>query len=164
MHSAIARSALALVAVLLACGGMSTRVPLYGDVSRLTGEWRGQYTSDESGRAGSIAFRLEAGRDTARGDVLMFVPRAPNEAPSFQPAGQPAPLPPDARPLRIRFVQVDADRVRGRLDPYPDPACGCMVETIFEGRLQGDVITGTFTTRHLERDRVQRGRWHVHRS
>lgn len=164
MRRVIGGSALVLLGTVVACAGSPRRVPLYGDASHLTGTWRGQYTSDESGRAGSIAFELEAGRDTARGDVLMFVPRSPQEAPSFQPAGTwQAPPPPDARSLTIRFVQVDADRVRGRLDPYPDPDCGCTVETVFVGRLQGDVIAGTFTTRHLDRDRLQRGSWRVRR-
>lgn len=146
-----------------ACARNPAPVPLYGDAAALAGEWQGQYTSDESGRAGSIAFRLEAGRDTAYGDVLMFVPRSAQEAPSFYPAGTLQPSPPDARPLRIRFVEVEAGRLRGRLDAYPDPTCGCTVETVFEGQLQGDVIAGTFTTRRLDGTQPQRGRWRVRR-
>jgi hypothetical protein len=164
MHSLNQVAAAMLLLGLLGCAGAPAPVPLYGDAARLAGNWRGQYTSAESGRSGSIAFRLEMGRDTARGDVLMFVPRAPGEAPSFEPAGARAvPVPPDARPLRIRFVQVEEDRVRGILDPYPDPGCGCTVETVFVGRLTGDVINGTFTTRRLDRDQLQHGAWRVRR-
>jgi hypothetical protein len=163
-----------LVAVALVAGGWAAGcatpragVPLYGDPSELAGEWSGQYHSDESGRSGPIVFRLTAGQDTARGDVVMLVPRSAGEGLGIYPAGASASWPtspaPDARVLTIRFVQVEAGRIRGRLDPYRDPSCGCAVETVFEGVQQGDVITGTFVARHLERAHTQHGRWHVRR-
>ena len=52
----------------------SPPVPVTGtraDVSTLVGEWTGEYRSAESGRSGSILFKLDAGTDTARGDVVM---------------------------------------------------------------------------------------------
>lgn len=156
-----------LLPVLLACAGARRDVPLFGDPAALAGSWAGRYVSEETGRAGTIDFQLTAGRDTARGDVVMLVPRTSQEAPAFVPAGgaQVQPLAPahDARVLTIRFVQVEDGGVRGRLDPYTDPACGCTVETVFEGRLQGNVIRGGYVTRHLERPHLQRGRWQVRR-
>lgn len=151
--------------LLAACASAPGRVPLFGDPSALTGEWAGQYVSEESGRSGTIVFRLTAGQDTARGDVVMLVPRSPQEAPGFMPAGTAA-WPGqaiDARVLTIKFVQVEAGWVRGRLDPYLDPACNCTVETTFDGLQKGDVITGTFATRPVGRTVTQRGRWHVSR-
>lgn len=151
---------------LAACAASSGRVPLYGEPGALAGEWSGRYVSEETGRSGTIVFRLTAGQDTARGDVVMMVPRTAAEAPGFVPASGvawQAPMTQDARVLTIRFVQVEGGLVRGRLDPYSDPACSCMVETVFEGALQGDVITGTFVTRQLERTSSQRGRWQVTR-
>lgn len=156
-----------LAGALAGCANPRAGVPLFGDPDALAGEWSGQYQSEESGRSGAIVFRLTAGQDTARGDVVMLVARSPQEAPGFYPAGLPSSLPgqmaPDARVLTIRFVQVEDGRIRGRLDPYKDPSCGCSVETVFEGVQQGDVITGTFVARHLERAHTQRGRWHVRR-
>ena len=154
-------------ALTVGCAAHRPLVPLFGDASTLAGAWAGRYESEESGRAGPIVFRLTAGADTAHGDVVMLVPRSPQEAPGFYPAGSPGAWPAlpaqEARILTIRFVQVDGGRVRGRLDPYADPACGCTVETMFEGVHQGDVISGTFVSRHLDRPRTQHGRWQVRR-
>src|SRR3954471_8486428 len=64
--------------VLTACGASRSPVPLTGstaDVSALTGEWAGDYSSSESGRSGSISFTLRSAGDTAFGDVVM-VPTA----------------------------------------------------------------------------------------
>ena len=58
--------------VMVACA--PNPVPVLGtrtDIAALTGEWVGTYTSGESGREGSIVFQLEAGADTAQGDVMM---------------------------------------------------------------------------------------------
>lgn len=165
MHRVNRSTALLSLALLAGCASAPSRVPLFGDPAALAGEWSGQYVSEETGRTGTIVFRLTAGQDTARGDVVMLVPRSPQEAPGFVPAGGVSlqGAAPEARVLTIRFVQVENGTVRGRLDPYRDPACGCRVETVFEGAQQGDVITGTFVTRHFERPHTQRGRWHVRR-
>jgi len=161
-------SSLLAAACVSGCAIPRARVPLFGDASGLAGEWSGQYESDESGRNGPIMFRLTAGQDTARGDVVMLVARSATEGPGIFPAGAPGSWPTprvaDARVLTIRFVQVEDGRIRGRLDPYRDPSCGCMVDTVFEGVEQGDVITGTFVARHLERSHTQRGRWYVRRN
>jgi hypothetical protein len=162
-----AAAALLLAWWTVGCAPQRARVPLYGDPSGLAGEWSGQYQSDEIGRSGPIVFRLTAGQDTARGDVVMLVARSSAEGPGFYPAGTPSAWPAspvaDARVLTIRFVQVEGGHIRGRLDSYRDPSCGCTVDTVFEGVQQGDVITGTFVARHLERAHTQRGRWHVRR-
>src|SRR5213596_221876 len=63
---------------LSACGASRSPVPLVGgstDISALTGEWAGEYSSAESGRSGSISFTLRAAGDSAFGDVVM-IPRA----------------------------------------------------------------------------------------
>src|SRR5260370_38709233 len=67
-----------LALALGACGASRSPVPLVGaasDVSALTGEWGGDYSSAESGRSGSITFTLRAAGDSAFGDVVM-VPSA----------------------------------------------------------------------------------------
>jgi len=58
-----------------ACGASRIPVPLVGasgDVSALSGEWAGDYSSAESGRSGSISFTLRAATDSAFGDVVMI--------------------------------------------------------------------------------------------
>lgn len=151
-----------------ACGGPRTPVPVVGTaeaVVSLAGEWVGEYQNTSRSRRGSIVFSLTAGRDTAVGDVVMI------------PAGREEPLrparetPADQRPrsrewpevLTISFVRVERDRVLGSLDVYRDPECGCLLSTSFEGRIDGDTITGTFLARSLETGRTQTGWWHVAR-
>ena len=149
---AVATAALSLAA----CAANPSPVVVQGpaqDVSALAGEWRGEYWSAESGRSGSILFQMEAGRDTAYGDVLMI------------PAGQVHAHADERHPpsefIGIRFVRVLGDRVRGLLDAYRDPVCGCRLETSFEGQLRADTIAGTYQSRHLEGGDVQHGHWRV---
>src|SRR6186997_2791907 len=87
-------TSLVLMAAALWCGGCApviNKTPVSGfrtDVSRLVGEWQGDYNSAESGRRGLITFRLRAGADTAEGDVIM---QSRNEA---DPSAPDAPMVP----------------------------------------------------------------------
>jgi hypothetical protein len=130
------------------------------DVSQLTGQWLGEYSSVESGRSGSISFKLIAGSDTATGDVIMS-PRfnARPQAGQVQPTG-PA-MPATIQALTINFVRVTGGQVSGSLAPYPDPTCGCTLHTTFIGRLRGDTLAGTYTSLHEQSREVQRGQWQV---
>ena len=159
--------ALALATAVTACSTASPPVPLVGtagDIEALVGEWVGEYSSVESGRGGRVTFTLAAEGDTARGDVIM-IPRGANQPLRPEP-GDPGAV--GARPvsevLTIKFVRITGDRVSGSLAPYRDPACGCTLQTTFEGSLSGDAIEGTYLTRHGQTNELVRGRWKVTRS
>jgi hypothetical protein len=62
--------------------------------------------------------------------------------------------------LRIDFVAVQADSVRGTLEPYVAPDCECTATTTFVGAVNGDRIDGTFVTRSGRREMAQ-GRWEM---
>ncbi|MCI0433562.1 MAG: hypothetical protein L0271_07925 [Gemmatimonadetes bacterium] len=145
----------AVLALLVAgCSYHQPPVPLLGsdsDIAALAGEWYGTHWSVESGRSGSILFRLTAGADSALGDVLMV----PREATGHEMRSSPAEF------IPIRFVGIDQDRVRGMLATYRDPVCGCRLETVFFGELKADTIVGTFESRHLEGGSIQKGNWRV---
>jgi hypothetical protein len=152
-------------AVLAACSARPAAVPLVGtasDVNALVGEWAGEYSSTETGRSGSISFTLTTQGDTAHGDVVMI------------PSGWNRPLQPyrdETRPvdrplpevLTISFVRVRGDEVSGELAPYRDPQCGCALFTRFVGQLKGDVIEGTYLTRHGDLPQDQKGHWSAKR-
>ena len=149
---------------LSACGASHTPVPLVGpssDVTALTGEWTGEYSSGESGRSGSITFTLRPAGDTAFGDVVM-IPTGlgrPVKPYSEEPvAGSNTPSPTTV--LTIRFVRVEQGRVSGTLDPYADPQTGERLFTTFTGELKGNTIEGMYTTR-LQTGTTQTGRWSV---
>lgn len=137
------------------------------DLSRMGGEWVGSYSSPVTGRSGSIVFHLTATPDSAHGDVIM-VPRATGQPqlrrpvgsgdPTLQPATQPEP-----RELTIRFARFENDRVTGRMDPYTDPDCNCVVHTIFDGTVKGNRIEGTFTTYGAPSGVRVTGTWKVER-
>jgi hypothetical protein len=151
--------ALFLVALVLACGGAQTPVPVVGasaDLSRLAGEWYGEYSSVESGRSGSIVFKLVAGTDSATGDVFM-TPQWLGRPGEVQ--AQRGPQPTTTPALAIRFVRVAGGQVSGALAPYTDPQCGCTLHTTFVGRLQADTLVGTYSSRHEQARDTQRGRW-----
>lgn len=154
---------LAVLAMAVGCSSAPQPVPVMGgaaDLSQLTGEWTGEYHSLAGGRRGTIAFNLSAGADSATGDVLMF-PMQHNPPADGETRTEPSP-PHLPQSLSISFVRAANGVVSGRLDPYQDPECDCQVFTIFEGRLQGDAISGTYVA-HRTGAASMSGEWKVTR-
>jgi hypothetical protein len=148
-------AAVGLLAAALASSCSSSNpappVPVAGsDLAALAGRWVGEYSSEATGRTGSIVFELESGDKVARGDVLM-VPKD---------AKDPGVMP---QVLTINFVDAAGGVLRGTMDPYRDPACDCQVQTTFVGRLSGDMIEGTFTTTPSGNAPITTGRWKMAR-
>ena len=144
------------------CAWQGTPVPIVGPTESLEGRWEGSYSSQQTGRTGSILFLLKAGTDSAFGDVVMM------------PVGEEEIKPPidlrvpqshyrNPRLLRISFVQCEPGRVSGRLDPYPDPETGERVVTTFEGRQRGDAFHGTFSSLYPGSGRRVTGEWSAKR-
>ena len=145
---------------LAACGAPSTPVPVRGNLGPLVGDWVGEYASTETGRVGSIVFTLEAGRDTAVGDVMM-VPA--NIEPATTTPRSDDPLLRTPRMLTISFVHCEGTAVTGWLDPYPDPDTGEKTSTTFDGIIKGDKLEGTFVS-YLDLSGKRRtGKWIVTR-
>jgi hypothetical protein len=155
----------ALTVALAACATNPQRVPVVAeqaDISSLTGQWDGEYSSAASGRAGSITFSLVAGRDTATGDVVM-VPRGSDQpAPADRQSGAQL-IARAPQVLRISFVRVLGANVSGTIEPYRAPDCDCILSTTFVGKLRGDTVEGTFSTTGGPTDSPQSGRWKVTR-
>ncbi|MGE0439293.1 MAG: hypothetical protein AB7L66_02445 [Gemmatimonadales bacterium] len=152
---------LGVAGALGACHVTSSPVPVRGSVEPLVGEWAGEYVSKETGRTGSIVFTLEAGADTARGDVLM-IPQNPEYPPTSVPRTD-DPVVRAPRVLKISFVRCEGAEVTGWLDPYPDPDTGEKTTTTFEGVIRGNKLEGTFVS-FLEMSGKRRsGTWSVTR-
>lgn len=149
-----------------ACQSVQPPVPVAGDLMLLAGQWDGEYGGRESGRHGSIVFTLAAGADTAFGDVLM-VPREWEVPPGIRPGdpehtGRPRGQVPQA--IAIAFVRSTDRMVEGRLAPYRDPECGCLLNTTFRGRLVApDLFEGTFVSWHQEMRKETQGWWRARR-
>jgi len=127
------------------------------DVSALSGTWEGEYSSEATGRSGSIKFEFKSGK-VGRGDVLMV------------PKGGFAPAPAGSDPtttmpqiLMINFVNAEGGVINGTMDPYTDPTCSCEVQTTFVGTIAGDTIAGTFTSTPNGAAPITTGRWRVSR-
>ena len=154
------------LALCTACAANPPPVPITGpaaDVRALAGEWAGEYQSVETGRSGSIQFKLEAGSDTASGQVVMV----PADIAGIR-ANPPGEVPPAmagiSQVLTIRFVRVSGNTITGTIDPYRSPDCACTLHTVFTGELRDNRIAGTFTSQHSGDDRnVQKGTWSVRR-
>lgn len=154
----------ALAATMAACALNPAPVPVAGaaeDLEALTGQWSGEYHSQETGRTGSILFRLDAGTDTAHGDVVMV----PREALGAHNEGMnPPAVRSHTQVLAIQFVRVAGNQVAGTVGPYPSPDCECQLLTTFRGRLGGDRIEGTFMVHHSGHEMAaQKGTWWVTR-
>lgn len=128
----------------------------------LAGTWAGTYSSQATGRYGNIRFSLAAGSDSAHGDVYM-VPSKTAARPTTGGEGKVVANPAMPSTLRISFVQASGDSVLGKLEPYMDPDCHCMLETWFTGRLHGDRIQGGYTSRNVETGERSFGEWNVRR-
>jgi hypothetical protein len=158
-------SSIALALGFSACAASQTPVPLVGatgDISALTGEWAGDYSSAESGRSGSISFTLRAAGDSAFGDVIMIPTASGRPLMPWQEPNPPVTQMPKTAVLTIRFVRVERGHVSGTLDPYAEPQTGARLFTTFTGELNGNTIAGTYTTRLPSGD-TQTGRWSVQR-
>jgi hypothetical protein len=130
------------------------------DLQALAGEWAGEYWGGSEGRSGSIVFRLDAVTGAAVGDVVMV----PTGAGPLRPhTGVAEGAPSGAEALGIRFVRADGGLVRGVLEPYRDPDCGCALTTTFQGRLGDGVVEGTFVTRGSGTHPESTGGWRVRR-
>lgn len=170
-HAMRVHAAVGVVAagLLLACSASQTPVPVSGsaaDLAQLAGEWMGEYSSSETGRSGSIVFHLIAGTDSAHGDVLMSPTGMQVQAQTPQAGAPPQPgaaAQPSTQAIAISFARIAGGRVSGRLAPYTDPDCQCPLMTVFEGRLSGDVLEGTYTSRRQGGGAEQHGRWRVTR-
>ena len=162
-----------LLALAGGCAVVHPAVSVVGDAgatSALVGAWEGSYRSADTGRSGSIYFELVAEADSSGGEAAFgeVVMSYFDEGASFYPAD------PDRWPhaqgprmksdvLTLRFVRVGDGRVSGSLDPYTDPACGCLLYTTFEGAMSDGVIEGIFTARGPEHSHLQQGTWSVRR-
>jgi hypothetical protein len=154
-----------LIAALAACATNPAPVPVVADqtdMSLLSGEWDGEYSSASTGRTGSISFSLVAGHDTASGDVVM-VPRGVDQPnPTDRQTGAQL-LARAPQVLRISFVRVVGANVSGTIEPYRAPDCDCVLSTTFIGQVRGDTVEGTFSTTGGFADSPQSGRWKVTR-
>lgn len=163
---AAAALGLPLVALALGCGPRQPPIPVHAsplDLTLLAGEWSGEYSA-RGGRSGYIRFRLEAGADTARGEVLMYPEsaagaRAMTGEPDEDPVARPAPT-----PIPVHFVWTERGQVQGLLAPYRDPGFGTTLHTSFRGDWQGEVIDGRFQSRESGGRVVQEGWWRVVRT
>jgi hypothetical protein len=136
--------AVVLAFVVAACGGSQKEVAVKGsdmDIARVAGDWQGEYKGTESGRSGPVSFSLQMGSHTAEGQVMLG----------------------GATPLKIEFVAVKDDDIKGTIAPYTDPTCSCQVETTFLGTLGKDEINGTFETKVSATGQTQTGTWSVMR-
>lgn len=144
------------------CRSIAEPFPVHGgtdEVALLKGEWRGEYSSMDTGRSGDISFILSAQGDSAVGSVIMNLWNWDDQKQNknISGFGQPDEV------LSIRFASIGMGRVVGRLGEYKDPVCGCSLDTIFEGHLEGDRIEGIYMSHgeafHLDAT----GRWWVER-
>ena len=156
-------SPLFLVVVAACHSAPPANVPVSGDqgtIARLAGEWSGSYQNPTNGRSGSVIFTFAEGQ--SRGDVVM-VPTGGN-GPLRPMPGQVAQSDTTRIPrvLTIEFVRAAGDSMSGTMTSYLDPECNCSATATFRGKIDGDRISGTFTTTQSG-GRSSSGTWEVRR-
>jgi hypothetical protein len=165
MHRTLIASAFALAVAIGCRTAPQAPVRLQGDatsLARLAGTWSGQYWGGSGGRGGSLSFSLRGGSDSLYGDVTMVDPRG-QQIRAADPAGVHATHVRSSQQLRIDFVAIRTDSVRGVLEPYVAPDCECTVTTTFTGQIRGNQIAGTFQTRNGGRVQAE-GSWEMKRT
>jgi hypothetical protein len=157
----------ACLAAALACRTRTPGIELTSsdfDLNPLVGVWRGDYSSAETGRSGTIAFTLRAGESSAAGNVVM-IPRADSLLTPAERELVTNVAAPGREVLKIHFIRKEGGNLNGTLDPYKDPDCACTVTTTFQGTFRdARTIEGTFTTVPSQPGRgVTGGKWKVTR-
>jgi hypothetical protein len=134
------------------------------DLNPLVGEWRGNYSSTQTGRTGTIAFTLRAGESSASGNIVM-IPRPDSLLTAADEERVTNLAAPGKTVLTINFLRKEGGNLSGTLSPYRDPDCGCPVTTTFQGTFKdARTIEGTFSTVPSEAGRsVTGGTWKVTR-
>ena len=120
------------------------------DLEILAGEWTGEYKSAALDRHGLIEFKLKAGTDEARGDVLM-IPRGrqiPYQRQRYDEATYVASMD-SSELLTIRFIRASNGSLTGMLDRYWDPDRNCFANTTFTGNVGLGTVEGVFRTRFV---------------
>ncbi len=158
------RILLSLVAMsTLACVTLPRPIPVAHrptDVLMLGGEWRGNYTSEDGQRGGTIAFVLEVNNDTARGRAVL-------EPVAYLPTlgGASAPMRTEARTTvesPMHFVSVTDGIVAGVVPAFFDADRLTVVHMMFVGRMRSwDVLEGTYVTLGTSARVEERGTWRV---
>jgi len=147
-------------AAFLACSSNPKPISMMGspeDISLMVGSWIGTYEAEDGNRSGTIQFELDRDEDTASGRVEMYFG-------VFDPASPIEQQDVVSIRLAISFIQLGSGFVSGRLSPYLDPTCECMIETLFQGKLLGDVIEGTFSSHGTNQRLLRSGSWKVIRA
>jgi hypothetical protein len=133
-----------------------------GNAKVLAGEWDGSYSSDETGRTGSIVFKLAAGADSAFGDVVM-VPAVDEALPAGRVPIEGAHYHRLPQVITISFVRCEGNEVTGRLNVYEDPDTHERVFTTFTGYLKDHTLKGTFVSLFETSGHRAGGKWEVTR-
>ena len=165
MNRAIAVT-VAAFATTIACARRTPGIELGSsdfDLNPLVGQWRGSFSSAQTGRTGTIAFNLNAGESAATGNVVMF--SKPDSLLTPEERDLAANVP-ERTVLRIHFVRKEGGSVNGGLDPYRDPECDCTVTTLFTGTFtNSSTIEGSYTTvRSTPGSDIVSGKWKVVRT
>jgi hypothetical protein len=134
------------------------------DLMSLEGDWMGDFEALSNERAGTIAFKLGPGSDTAFGEVVM-IPQ--NYAAQRMASDIPGTTRPGAMPfipvgLAVSFVRLSGGYLSGELAPYTDPDIGCLVRTTFSGSFRdASTLAGEYVARDEHGYLLHRGRWLV---
>jgi hypothetical protein len=139
-------------------------------ISEIAGKWSGRYHSKATGRRGVIRFSMPERADTGFGEVeITFSPalelaRRSSAADDLNRDRDNTLDPDPCTVLTIKVVRIEHDKVRGSMAAYWDPDCNCRARTVFEGKITGNRIGGTFTSRRESSDRrILTGVWQVDR-
>lgn len=163
MRSVVAGALIAPI-LILGCShnpGPAPATTSPADLLALQGEWVGSYQADVAhGRSGAMLFRLDAQAGVAQGCAIMRV--AGRETAETIPwEGDLWSRVPPERLILVTFVAAEEGTVRGTFATYTDPVCGCEMRTELLGRLQGNLIEGTYVMEHLAGGERAQGTWRV---
>jgi hypothetical protein len=112
-----------------------------GSFKALAGRWEGTYTNPSNRRSGTIVLEFYSDKET-HGDILMIPPGSAQSKPSQEEILRTMP-----RVLEINFIEAGpAGELSGTVGPYEDPDTHCQARSLFQGKVKGETIDGTFRT------------------
>ena len=131
------------------------------DVAQLTGTWEGSFVSTATKRSGIITLDLNQVANKEVGSItLHYQKKHPKvHAPKGHNVKKTGTYT-KSKPLSVEFMAIEDGKISGTVTPYSDPVfLGKTVFSTYEGKVTGNRIEGTYTSRIGQNGNLFTGSW-----
>ena len=130
------------------------------DIAQLTGTWEGNFDSTVTQRSGTITLELNQEGQREVGSILLqYQKKHPKvHAPKGHNIKKTGTYT-KTKPLSVEFIAIEDGKISGTVTPYLDPIFSRKIFSTYEGKLIGNRIEGTYTSRIGQNGNSFTGSW-----